>query len=122
MSVVKVDVIPIKERSIEVKRELLNADIRTIIRERISNCRLDNFPFAMNNVQSVRYHINRSIHDVTYAVVHNVLFRTEAFSVYVDREDEDMIVPYISFDPEKWDQEVAEYMNKASKGGNDYGS
>ena len=122
MSVVKVDAIPIKERSIEAKRELLNADIRMIIRERIPNCRLDNFPFAMNNVQSVRYHINRSIHDVTYAVVHNVLFRTEAFSVYVDREDEDMIVPYISFDPEKWDQEVAEYMAKAGKGGNDYGS
>lgn len=122
MSVVKVDVIPIKERSIDVKRELLNADIRTIIRERIPNCRLDNFPFAMNNVQSIRYHINRSIQDVTYAVVHNNLFRTTAFSVYVDREDEDMFVPYISFDLKKWDQEVTEYMDKASKGGNDYGS
>ena len=114
MSVVSVDSVPVKKPVGKVAREILNEDIRAIIKERIKLCRLENFPFAVNNTQNVRYHINRSIHEVTMAIVHDFTFNTKAFNVYIDKNDDGNAVPYIRFDPDKWDQETKEYILKGS--------
>lgn len=114
MSIVSVDSVPVKKPIGKAAREILNEDIREIVKGRIRLCRLENFPFAVNNTQNVRYHIKRSIHEVTTAIVRDFGFNTKAFDVYIDKNDDGNAVPYIRFDPDKWDQETKEYILKGS--------